>query len=148
VTIPRPGPQERAKRYEHRGSQKRESDLDDAVLPSVAGLEEGKLSRHVGRVELGVIAFDRTRRAATQARLLAHDTEIMRPPFAFGQMWRYANAQVGPGRLAAAFGRDRESRTERPVAPSPSGLCNRVETGSGGRIRTYDQAVNSRPLYH
>jgi hypothetical protein len=22
------------------------------------------------------------------------------------------------------------------------------ETGSGGRTRTYDQAVNSRPLYH
>ncbi len=22
------------------------------------------------------------------------------------------------------------------------------ESGSGGRIRTYDQAVNSRPLYH
>ena len=22
------------------------------------------------------------------------------------------------------------------------------KTGSGGRIRTYDQAVNSRPLYH
>jgi len=23
-----------------------------------------------------------------------------------------------------------------------------VRVGSGGRIRTYDQAVNSRPLYH
>lgn len=23
-----------------------------------------------------------------------------------------------------------------------------TESGSGGRIRTYDQAVNSRPLYH
>ena len=22
------------------------------------------------------------------------------------------------------------------------------EIGSGGRIRTYDQAINSRPLYH
>ena len=25
---------------------------------------------------------------------------------------------------------------------------NERESGSGGRIRTYDQAVNSRPLYH
>jgi hypothetical protein len=24
----------------------------------------------------------------------------------------------------------------------------REEVGSGGRIRTYDMAVNSRPLYH
>jgi hypothetical protein len=28
-----------------------------------------------------------------------------------------------------------------------TGLIER-ESGSGGRIRTYDQAVNSRPLYH
>ena len=28
------------------------------------------------------------------------------------------------------------------------GLCNIGRSGSGGRIRTYDQAVNSRPLYH
>src|SRR5690242_12613521 len=31
----------------------------------------------------------------------------------------------------------------------PRWSCRRtVSSGSGGRIRTYDQAVNSRPLYH
>jgi hypothetical protein len=28
------------------------------------------------------------------------------------------------------------------------GVAVRGRSGSGGRIRTYDQAVNSRPLYH
>jgi hypothetical protein len=31
---------------------------------------------------------------------------------------------------------------------SPAGGISRGKVGSGGRIRTYDQAVNSRPLYH
>ena len=35
------------------------------------------------------------------------------------------------------------SRAESPEVGDPQG-----EGGSGGRIRTYDQAVNSRPLYH
>ena len=35
------------------------------------------------------------------------------------------------------------SRPEWPKVGVPRG-----ESGSGGRIRTYDQAVNSRPLYH
>ena len=35
------------------------------------------------------------------------------------------------------------SRQESPVEGDPRG-----ESGSGGRTRTYDQAVNSRPLYH
>jgi integrase len=35
------------------------------------------------------------------------------------------------------------SRVEGPKVGDPLG-----ESGSGGRIRTYDQAVNSRPLYH
>jgi integrase len=35
------------------------------------------------------------------------------------------------------------SRPELPTVGSPRG-----KVGSGGRIRTYDQAVNSRPLYH
>jgi hypothetical protein len=30
----------------------------------------------------------------------------------------------------------------------PEGGPFYLGTGSGGRIRTYDQAVNSRPLYH
>ena len=35
------------------------------------------------------------------------------------------------------------SRPESPVEGDPRG-----KVGSGGRTRTYDQAVNSRPLYH
>ena len=31
---------------------------------------------------------------------------------------------------------------------SPGEGVSRGKVGSGGRIRTYDQAVNSRPLYH
>ena len=31
---------------------------------------------------------------------------------------------------------------------SPKGGIPRGKGGSGGRIRTYDQSVNSRPLYH
>ncbi len=36
-----------------------------------------------------------------------------------------------------------ESRPESPEEADPRGGA-----GSGGKIRTYDQAVNSRPLYH
>ncbi len=36
-----------------------------------------------------------------------------------------------------------ESRPEEPKEGAPRG-----DVGSGGRTRTYDQAVNSRPLYH
>ncbi len=36
-----------------------------------------------------------------------------------------------------------ESRLQSPEEGNP-----RASDGSGGRIRTYDQAVNSRPLYH
>ena len=35
------------------------------------------------------------------------------------------------------------SRVKGPKIGDPLG-----ESGSGGRTRTYDQAVNSRPLYH
>jgi hypothetical protein len=38
-------------------------------------------------------------------------------------------------------------RCGRPGHEAKAGL-NERESGSGGRIRTYDQAVNSRPLYH
>jgi hypothetical protein len=48
------------------------------VLQPVAGLEEGKLSRRIGRIEGGAITLHRTHRLATQARLLPHDTGIMR----------------------------------------------------------------------
>ena len=33
-------------------------------------------------------------------------------------------------------------------AESPAEGLHEGESGSGGRIRTYGQAVNSRPLYH
>ncbi len=65
-----------------------------------------------------------------------------------------SEAMVGPA------GSERQSRTSPRTpgarrrsgmrrAPEPrSGLNDNSESGSGGRIRTYGQAVNSRPLYH
>jgi hypothetical protein len=57
--------------------------------------------------------------------------------------------------LTTGFG---ESVTESVTAAADGVFGSRQEspeeghslgtTGSGGRIRTYDQAVNSRPLYH
>jgi hypothetical protein len=35
-----------------------------------------------------------------------------------------------------------------PAVKFVLGLSGLVRNGSGGRTRTYDQAVNSRPLYH
>ena len=35
-----------------------------------------------------------------------------------------------------------------PALPMPVSDKSERESGSGGRTRTYDQAVNSRPLYH
>jgi integrase len=82
-------------------------------------------------------------------------------------MERYAHVTAGQERLAADL-LDRavtglatsasESVTEsvtdrvdgvvrgRPASPRETDLIG--ENGSGGRIRTYDHAVNSRPLYH
>ena len=48
----------------------------------------------------------------------------------------------GPGSAGAPGTERRRSATKR--APSSTGLF----PGSAGRIRTYDQSVNSRPLYH
>jgi integrase len=45
--------------------------------------------------------------------------------------------------VTAPENRVARSRLEKPKVGRPRG-----EVGSGGRIRTYDQAVNSRPLYH
>jgi hypothetical protein len=78
-------------------------------------------------------------------------------------MERYAHVTAGQQREAADLLEQMlinasESVTESVTQPKdgvgPSGEDD-VEvvvplegTGSGGRIRTYDQAVNSRPLYH
>ena len=78
-------------------------------------------------------------------------------------MERYAHVTAGQQRLAAelleravvggaesvtesvtvSIRRVASSRNNEPKVGDPLG-----EVGSGGRIRTYDQAVNSRPLYH
>ena len=82
-------------------------------------------------------------------------------------MERYAHVTAGQQRLAADF-LDRavaggpasasESVTESVTDPADGVASGRPgsareadligETGSGGRIRTYDHAVNSRLLYH
>ena len=78
-------------------------------------------------------------------------------------MERYAHVTAGQQRAAAdllklVLAGPRESVTKSVtnfvdgVATEPDGRAwsGRLTrgSGSGGRIRTYDQAVNSRPLYH
>jgi hypothetical protein len=46
-----------------------------------------------------------------------------------------------------AASRECQTECQRPARPVRAGQFDR-ESGSGGRTRTYDQAVNSRPLYH
>ena len=72
ATIPEPGTQERSKRDEHEGGQQRDDDLDDAMLPSVAGLEQGQLARRVAQVDGRGITVRRCLRSATVTQLLAH----------------------------------------------------------------------------
>jgi hypothetical protein len=79
-------------------------------------------------------------------------------------MERYAHVTAAQQREAAELlqravaGQGSESVTESVTDPvgrvaqsrpeSPRDAHSVRESGSGGRIRTYDQAVNSRPLYH
>lgn len=51
-------------------------------------------------------------------------------------------SHAGPEHLDRAFvaGDDQKQGIPGPLGPCPG-------SGSGGRTRTYDQAVNSRPLY-
>jgi hypothetical protein len=49
-----------------------------------------------------------------------------------------AQAHVVPGPYAQGVGGEEWANTGQ----------DERESGSGGRIRTYDMAVNSRPLYH
>ena len=78
-------------------------------------------------------------------------------------MERYAHVTAAQQRqaadlLEAALARPIQSVTQSVTAPEnrvassrpdePKVGVPRREVGSGGRIRTYDQAVNSRPLYH
>ncbi len=79
-------------------------------------------------------------------------------------MERYAHVTAGQQREAAdLLERAVAGAVPESVTESVTGLTEGVvssglekagvvaplgESGSGGRIRTYDQAVNSRPLYH
>lgn len=57
-------------------------------------------------------------------------------------------ALVGPRESVTVTVTEPADGVERGRPESPDAGTSRGKTGSGGRIRTYDQAVNSRPLYH
>jgi integrase len=89
---------------------------------------------------------------------------LMHAPGSKVTMERYAHVTAVQQRQAADLldgalsGGDEESVTESVTRPAQAVAGSRPEEadvvdslgedGSGGRTRTYDQAVNSRPLYH
>jgi hypothetical protein len=60
---------------------------------------------------------------------------------AMGRVETFASNPAAPAGLPMPRHRAR-------LAPHVDGPSDTGEIGSGGKIRTYDQAVNSRPLYH
>ena len=51
------------------------------------------------------------------------------------------NSPIKPDPTVTTIGSNRADDLEATLAPA-------TLNGSGGKIRTYDQAINSRPLYH
>jgi shikimate kinase len=106
--------------------------------PQAIDAEEGEDALHAAEIAVVHAALTRPGSAVVAVAGDVVDDPAAREELRIGAdhvVWLRARPQTLRDRIGGGTGRPGLAQTER-------------ESGSGGRTRTYDQAVNSRPLYH